>query len=127
MLTSRNPEAAAAPIHLDFLSSRVRPDCHHLSGTQEDRMDDGLLAMGPHQVLSEVIMPSRQEMMDGPCLPLRKQVSQGHGSPRGTVLHSGRKTAPAPHFRSPGAAGPLSIVAPKELELRFWAQVTLGE
>lgn len=37
------------------------------------------------------------------------------------------ENCPAPHFQSPGAAGPLSIVAPKELEMRFWAQVTLGE
>jgi hypothetical protein len=94
VLTSRNSEtAAAAPVHLDFLSSRVRADCHYISGTQEDRMDDGSLAVNPHRVLSEIITPSRQEMMDGPCLPLRKQGSQGHGPPRGAVLHSGRKTA----------------------------------
>lgn len=58
-------------------------------------MDDGLLAVCPHRVLSEIISPSRQEMMDGPRLPLRKQVSQGHGSPGGAVLLSRRKAA---HF-----------------------------
>lgn len=56
-------------------------------------MDDGRLAVYPHRVLSEIIMPSRQEMMDGPRLQLRKRVSQGHGSPGGAVLHSRRKTA----------------------------------
>lgn len=64
-------------------------------------MDDGLLAVYTHRVLSEIITPSRQEMMDGPCLQLWKQVSQGHGSPGRAVLHSGRRKTAQFHTFKP--------------------------